>query len=262
MFSDRNEANCSADRITAIVISYNEERYLELCLSRLAFCDQLIVADLGSVDRSKYIARKFTTEIVNLDRVQYAGIAQINLLLRAENDWVLFVDPDEILPIGIGKKINKIIRKNSTLGMISMPWSFYFKGKQLKGTVWGGKNRKRNLFHRNRIIFSKEVHSSPKLKANYNTYDLPWISENVVKHYWVDDLSKMVEKHWRYIKFEGPTRFKRGQKFSILRCGWDTLRSFHHCYLKCSGYKDGLLGLFLSFFYATYIFMSHISLLK
>lgn len=43
--------------LSAVVVAYNEAHYLSECLRRLTFCDEILVIDLGSQDRSIEIAK-------------------------------------------------------------------------------------------------------------------------------------------------------------------------------------------------------------
>ena len=49
--------------ISGIVITKNEEENLEKCLKSLAFCDELIIIDDYSLDKTLAIAKKFNAKI-------------------------------------------------------------------------------------------------------------------------------------------------------------------------------------------------------
>ena len=44
------------------MVVYNEERRLEACLKSLSFCDEIIVCDIGSEDRSAVIAEELANK--------------------------------------------------------------------------------------------------------------------------------------------------------------------------------------------------------
>ena len=56
-------------QFTGIVVTYNEDKYLNECLKYLSFCEQLIVMDLGSTDHSVEIAKTYGAIIVQHERV-------------------------------------------------------------------------------------------------------------------------------------------------------------------------------------------------
>lgn len=83
--------------VTAIVLTYNEERNLPDCLASLVgWCARVFVVDSGSTDRTVSIARKLGAEVV-VHSFEHYG-AQRNWALDTlpiETPWVLNVDADE-----------------------------------------------------------------------------------------------------------------------------------------------------------------------
>lgn len=82
------------ETIAACVIARDEERRLPGCLASLDFCDEVIVVDSGSRDRTREIAAAAGARVVEHP---WSGFAvQRNVALdQASCDWVLEVDADE-----------------------------------------------------------------------------------------------------------------------------------------------------------------------
>jgi hypothetical protein len=70
----------------------------------------------------------------------------------------------------------------------------------------------------------------------------------------------LLEKHLRYLKNEGSSRYNNGLRTSLKKIFLEPLTQFRYSYVTCNGYKDGLIGLFLSFFWAWYQTSALISL--
>jgi len=250
-----------AIKFTGIVVTYNEARRLRECLNSLAFCDQLIVVDLGSEDESVEIARECGAEIVHHERVPVVEQVRSEVISRARNEWVVFADPDEVFPVGIGEVSRSLIRRDPDLGVIMMPVQNYFKGRPLDFTVWGsGQQVCRRVVHRNRNRFSPHVHRGMQLLEGYTSITLPREPANCLKHYWVDSYREMFGKHWRYIKQEGQARYELGERFWWRRWVWETRQALRQNLFDYGGLKGGFTGIFLSFFYAWYVCMSLLSL--
>lgn len=83
-----------ADTVTACVIARDEQLRLPGCLASLAFCDEVVVVDSGSRDRTVEIARAAGAVVVEHP---WRGFAvQRNVAIdHATGDWVLEVDADE-----------------------------------------------------------------------------------------------------------------------------------------------------------------------
>jgi hypothetical protein len=81
-------------RLSACVIARNEQRRLPACLASVEFCDEIVVVDSGSTDRTVEIARAAGARV--LERAWKGFAAQRNMALdAARGEWVLEVDADE-----------------------------------------------------------------------------------------------------------------------------------------------------------------------
>jgi len=225
LISNTEKETLSQLEFTGIVVTYNEEKRLRDCLNSLAFCEQLIVIDLGSTDSSVEIAKNCGAEIKHHARVPVVEQIRQEAIGYSKNDWIVFLDPDEVLPTSVEDELISIIRDNPKVGVIKIPWQFYFKGKPFYFTVWGTKKTKGFVFHRNRNKFYANVHRGSQLLLGYESAALPQKDNFIVKHYWFDSYIQLFEKHWRYIKKEGEVRFKEGKRFSLLELTKSTVVS-------------------------------------
>ena len=86
-------------KITALVITKNEEIHIERCINSLKkFVDDILIVDSFSTDKTIEIAEKLNVRIVKNKFVNHSkqfnfGLSQ----LSDETDWVLKVDADELL---------------------------------------------------------------------------------------------------------------------------------------------------------------------
>lgn len=83
------------------MIVKNEEKYLEECLTALKpildeLDSELIIADTGSTDRTVEIAEKFTDNVFYFEWIKDFAAARNSTLNRAQGEWYMFVDADEI----------------------------------------------------------------------------------------------------------------------------------------------------------------------
>ena len=97
-------------KISATIITYNEERNLPRAIESLRCCDEILVVDSGSTDRTVDIAEKFGARVVEANWRGYAG--QKNYASdEACHDWVLSIDADEALSEDLEAEIWQL-RKN------------------------------------------------------------------------------------------------------------------------------------------------------
>ena len=213
-----------------------------------------------SQDWSRMIAKKYGCEIETREPVPVVELLHMDVARQTRHPWIVFLDPDEVMPLNVADILRRIITENSSVGMIRMPWRFYFKGKPIRGTIWGGEKYKAVVFHRDRNRFLPDVHHGSELLPGFSEFAVPWSEDLAIKHFWVDSLHEMISKHFRYIKQEGPSRFRREQRFSLLALLIDSFKALKDNLFLHEGKKAGLLGIGLSAFYAAYVVSSHLSL--
>ena len=85
-------------RVTAALIVRDEERFLAGCLASLAGrVDEIVVADTGSVDRTREIALEHGARLIEHRWADDFAAARNVALDAASGDWILYVDADERL---------------------------------------------------------------------------------------------------------------------------------------------------------------------
>src|SRR5258705_9787406 len=80
--------------VSAIVVCFNEERNIGACLDSLRWCDEIVVVDSFSTDRTVEICRQYTSRVVQR---KWAGYRDQKAFAHslATKEWVLLVDSDE-----------------------------------------------------------------------------------------------------------------------------------------------------------------------
>ena len=96
--------------ISAVVLTKNEEGNIEECLKGLKFCDEIIVIDDGSTDKTVKIARRMGARVYARS-LEGSYSKQRNFgLQKAKGDWVLFVDGDERIGNILRKEILEVVK--------------------------------------------------------------------------------------------------------------------------------------------------------
>lgn len=249
--------------LTAIVSSHNEARLLERCLPTLAFCEELIVIDIASEDDTAAVALAHAARVFHHEWVPIAERARLELAGEASHDWLLFMDPDEAMPLALASQLTELVPSLAEdIGVVDCPWQFYFRDRPLRGTMWGGISRKRTLARRGGAELRPTVHSGTKPLPGYRVEVVDYTGDNAIAHYWAPGWRSLIEKHWRYLGLEGRDRLAQGLVTGprdILRT---PLPAFYESYVRRRGYADGLVGLGLSLLWASYTTGAKIALLR
>ena len=95
-------------KISACIITLNEERNLPRCLQSVApLVDEILIVDSGSTDATPEIAAKFSARVVQQNWLGYVG--QKNFALeQAAHSWVLSIDADEEISPGLAEAIARV----------------------------------------------------------------------------------------------------------------------------------------------------------
>ncbi|MBI2190301.1 MAG: glycosyltransferase family 2 protein [Candidatus Levybacteria bacterium] len=245
--------------ISAVVIAKNAENLIADCLESISFCDEIILVDAGSKDRTVEIAERVGAEVFEYESVDFSELRNFGLQ-KAKGEWVLYVDTDEratselarnikyqisLLRQGFGGQANlkcsivayKIKRKNFYLGNHEWPYvekiERLFKKSHLKG--WKGK-----------------LHESPIIDGKVGEL------EGYLLHYTHRDLTLMLEKTIEWSKIEAELRLKAGHpKMAWWRFPRVMIFVFFESYIRQGGWKLGVVGLIESLYQSFSIFITY-----
>lgn len=85
-------------KISLCMIVRNEERTLGRCLrSAEGLCDELIVVDTGSTDKTAEIAKEYTEKVFFLPWKDDFSYARNEAFTHAEGDYLLWLDADDVV---------------------------------------------------------------------------------------------------------------------------------------------------------------------
>jgi Glycosyl transferase family 2 len=120
-----------SETLSACVIVRDEEERLPACLERLGFCDEVVVVDGGSRDRTREIARAAGARVVESPWRGFA--AQRNVALdHAGGDWVLEIDADERVSLPLAGEIRAFLAAPPAgVRMTAIPMRDLFLGREL-----------------------------------------------------------------------------------------------------------------------------------
>lgn len=81
--------------LSAVVLTRNEEENIVDCLESLSFCDEVIVLDDNSKDRTVEVAKKLGAKVFTHSLANNFSAQRNYGLERAKHEWILFIDADE-----------------------------------------------------------------------------------------------------------------------------------------------------------------------
>ena len=243
--------------VTAIVIFRNEAHLLERCLSALRWCDELIAVDMQSTDNSAAIAATFADRLYTVPPAPIAEPTRVAAARLAGHDWVLLVDPDEVIPGDLANDIGDHLVKHPHAGAFELPMWFYFKNAQLHGTVWGTLTNKLRLIHRQRCDLLPWCNRISRLKPGQACVRIPHTGRNHIRHYWSNSYRDLLHKHFcRYAHTEAKAMVAEGKRFTFKRAFIHPLTELYRCLRHFDGLRLGPRGWALSAIYFAYTLAS------
>lgn len=172
-------------RISATIITFNEQRNLPRVMESLRCCDEVVVVDSGSTDHTVEIAGKFGARVIESPWPGYAK--QKNLAAeQAANDWILSLDADEALSEALEGEIWQIKKNGARFDAYTMPRMAQYLGRWIHHSGWYP-DRKVRLYNRQRGRWVGEyVHESVQvdgtighLESNLLHYTCSSLSEHL-----------------------------------------------------------------------------------
>ena len=143
-------------RITAVLCVYNEERQIARCLDALAWCDEVLVVDKFSTDRTEEIARAYPN--VRFEQREDWLNPNMNYGFDlASGDWILRIDCDEIVSPEMAREIQTEVLANPNVSYSGFwaPNRVYFFGKWIKYGVAYDARFKRPGYGYRQVLFRK-----------------------------------------------------------------------------------------------------------
>lgn len=224
--------------LTAIVLTYNEEKHLGDCLASLAWADERLVFDSHSTDRTVEIARAAGARVVQRRFDNYAGQRQA-ALAATPSEWVLFVDADERVPAALAAEIQRVLNQPESGWWI--PRDNYIFGRLTRHAGWYPDYQLRLLRREHaRYDPDRPVHELVLLDGPAGRL------QTSLTHINYESPAEFAAKQSYYARYDAGRLRQTGVRARPHHLVSMPLRQFWWRYVTLAGWRDGLHGLRLS----------------
>lgn len=228
------------EKISACVITFNEEQKIRRCLASLTWCDELIVVDSFSTDRTVDICREFTDRVYQHQWLGYVG--QRNLVRTfAAYPWILFLDADEEVSPGLRDEILRRFEKDQGVYLgYEFPRLVHYLGRWIRHGEWYPdiKLRLFNKFYGR--TEGEEPHDHVVVNGPVCRLRSP------VYHYTYDDVRDHLETLNRFSSISAQQKFIAGSRFHLHDLLFRPFFRFFKGYVLRAGFLDGMPGLLIA----------------
>ncbi|MCQ2009521.1 glycosyltransferase family 2 protein [Sporolactobacillus sp. STSJ-5] len=238
------------NKISVLINTFNEEQNIRNCLESVKWADEIIVVDMYSEDTTVSIAREYTDKIYFFERMGYADPARQFALEKSSNEWILVVDADELIVNKLKDRLFNIANKDN-YDVVWIPRKNYFFGKPLKATGWGPLQDKQCRFFKKQFMnYTNQIHRFVHLNENAKILFLEDDSLSII-HFNYLSYEHFIDKFNRYTTIEAK-QIEKGKKISTATLITTSFKEFINRYFLKRGYRDGSIGLALSFLMVCY----------
>ena len=228
-------------KISACVITLNEERNLPRCLRSIApLVDEILVIDSGSTDATPEIAQKFDARVVRQEWLGYVGQKNFGLD-HAQHAWVLSIDADEEISPELAAAITKI-KSDPAADTPGAPNGYrfsrivFYRGRWVRHGDWYP-DRLVRLFRRTEGRFAGgHVHEKLELRGEHP------ILPGHLHHFTYEDASDRAERCARYAALWAQTAHEENRRAHAWSAPVHALARLAKGFIFKCGFLDGAVG--------------------
>lgn len=240
--------------VSAVLIAQNEERKLADAIASVRFCDETLVVDSGSTDRTREIAAELGARVVV--NSPWPGFVAQRVLATglASHDWILALDADERLSPALRDEIEGLRARGFEHAAYRMPRVAVYLGREIRATDWYPDPQVR-LFDRRRARWlGGLVHESVAVQGPIGRL------RSEMLHLPYDDVSAHLRKIDWYTSLWADEAHAKGRRTGTVEMALAPAWAFLRNYVLKRGFTLGGVGFSVSRLNAYYTFLKLLKL--
>jgi len=240
--------------ISAVIITYNEEKRLEPALKSLSgIAEEIIVVDRYSDDDTLKIAKKYTDRVFQRKWTNFAD--QKNFANgKAKFSWILSLDADERLSPKLKEEIIQLKEQEPGCSGFSMPREVFYLGRWIRHSGWYP-DRKIRLFQKEKARWEGEyVHEELVIEGKVKKLN------GSIHHFTYRNIADHLRRINTFSDLGAQKLYAQNKK-----CRWYHLLflpffRFLRAYILKVGFLDGFAGFIISVLDAYSVFARYAKL--
>ncbi len=233
-------------KVSATIIAFNEERCIGRAIDSLEFCDEVVVVDSGSIDRTVAIAAARGARVIRRDWPGYVG--QKNFAAEsAAHDWILSIDADEAVGAELAAELRLLQRSEPPCAGYDFPRLARYCGRWIRHSGWYP-DRKVRLYRRDRGRWTgRHVHESVRVSGPVGHL------QGDLLHYTCDTYGEHAASVDRYTSLAAREIHESGRPVPLHRVAAAPCLAFVKAYFLQLGFLDGAAGFAIASMASRYV---------
>ena len=245
-------------KISATIITLNEESNIKAACESVAWADEIVVVDSESTDATREIAASCGARVI-INPWPGFGAQKQFAVNRAAHDWIFSLDADERVSDQLKQSI-EALKENRHVeeadGYV-VARRTYYQGRWIRGGGWYPDYQLR-LFNRTKGRWKqRHIHESVMMDSGGRIKELGgdllhYTSPNAAHHH------RMIGE--RYAPLAAQQMFEEGRRTSALGVASAGPAAFVRSFVLKGGWRDGFAGFTIASFAAHHAFLKHLML--
>jgi glycosyltransferase involved in cell wall biosynthesis len=236
-------------RISAILTTFNEEANIAGCIESLLWCDEILVVDSFSTDRTPEIARGYD-KVQFHQRTYFGSASQKNWAMdQVTSEWILIFDADERCTPALQREIEELLAAGPQHEAYTIRRRVYFLDKLIRFSGWQHDQVVRLVRNGSARYPNRRVH------ADMITRGPAPLLRNPMEHYMSDSLDEYVRRIEKYSFWGAAQNWKDRKRSGFVQIFGRSCWRFFRTYIFQLGILDGMHGLVFCMLqsYGTYL---------
>ena len=243
-------------KISAVLITFNEESNIKEAIESLAWADEVVVVDSHSTDATRAIAADVGARVIERDWHGFSDQKQF-AVDAASNDWVFSLDADERVSPELKDEIVGLNKLATHSDGYYIPRLSTYMGREIRHSGWFPDKQLR-LFDRTKGRWNgRLIHESVELDQRSKVGEL----SNPILHFSVSNAAhhhRMIGE--RYAPLAAKHMFDSGRRTSPFQTALAGPSAFFRSYILQLGILDGFPGFCIARFAAHHAYLKHLLL--
>lgn len=249
------ESSVPREKLSALIITFNEINYIERCIDSISFADEIIVVDSYSTDGTyEYLQGHPKVRAIQNPFENFT--AQKSFALKqATNDWILFVDADEVVGEKLQQEIIEAINNPNAFGAYWFYRKFMFKNEPLHFSGWQT-DKNHRLFRKSKARFTnkKIVHETLEVDGASGVF------KERLMHFCYKNYTDYKIKMLRYAGLRAVEEIDNDRPFNYAKLVFKPAWKFLYNYLFRLGFLDFNRGLVICYLNALSVYKRYVDL--